>query len=127
MIGLCETCLVFSSADDDTRLNVKDFSLIRANNPHNCKRGGVSIYFTFGCSQRNPLNLSECLVLEINIQNKKAFVISFYRSPNQSKDEFDQFLLNFEQLISDKLSQNLHFILVTGDLMFDCLFGGKIT
>ena len=61
------------------------------------------------------LYLNECLVLEINIQNKKGFVISLYQSPNQSKDEFDQFLLNFELLISGRISQNPHFILVTGD------------
>ena len=63
----------------------------------------------------SPLNLHECLVLEINIQNKKGYIIYLYRSPSQSKDEFDQFLLNFEQLISDRMSQNPHFILVTGD------------
>ena len=45
----------------------------------------------------------------------KGYVISLYRSPSQSKDEFDQFLLNFEQLTSDRMNQNLHFILVTGD------------
>ena len=44
--------------------------------------------------------------------NKKGFAITLYRSPNQSKDEFDQFLLNFEQLMSEKMNQNLHFILV---------------
>ena len=66
----------------------------------------------------SPLNLNECLVLEMNIQNKKGFVISLYRLPNQSKDEFDQFLLNFEQLMSDRMSQNPHFILVTGDYNF---------
>ena len=37
--------LDFFYADDDTRLNLKDFTLIRAYNPHNCKREGVSIYF----------------------------------------------------------------------------------
>ena len=50
--------------------------------------------------------------------NKKGFAITLYRSPNQSKDEFDQFLLNFEQLMSDKMNQNLHFILVIGDFNF---------
>ena len=91
--------------------------MIRADNPHNCKKGGVSIYFKehLAVCPISPLNLNECLVLEINIQNKKGFVISLYQSPNQSKDEFDQFFLNFEQLISDRMSQNPHFILVTGD------------
>ena len=116
-ICLSETYLDFSYADDDSRLNLKDFTLIRADNPHNCKKGGVSIYFKehLAVCLISPLNLNECLVLEINIQNKKGFVISLYQSPNQSKDEFDQFFLNFEQLISDRMSQNPHFILVTGD------------
>ena len=52
-------------------------------------------------------------MLEINIHNKKGYVISLYGSP--SKDEFHQFLPNFEQLISDRMSQNPHFILVTGE------------
>ena len=112
MICLFETYVDSSYADDDTRLN-----LDRADNPHNCKRGGVSIYFKehMAVLLVSPLNLHECLVLEINIQNKKGYVFSLYRSPSQSKDEFDQLLLNFEQLIFDRISQNLHFILVTGD------------
>ena len=44
MICLSETYLDSSYADDDTRLNLKDFNLIRADNPYNRKRGGVSIY-----------------------------------------------------------------------------------
>ena len=105
MICLSETYLDSSYANNDTRLNLKDFTLIRAENPHNCKRGGVSIYFKehLAVCPVSPLNLNESLVLEINIQNKKGFVISLYPSPNQSKDEFDQFLLNFEQLVSDRI------------------------
>ena len=108
MICLSETYLDSFYADDDTRLNLKDFTLIRAKNPHNCKRGGVSIYFKEHLAVRpvSPLNLNECLALEIYIQNKKGYVISLYQSPSQSKDEFDQFFLNFEQLISDRMSQN---------------------
>ena len=36
MICLSKTYLDSSYADDDTRLNLKDFILIRADNPHNC-------------------------------------------------------------------------------------------
>ena len=72
MICLSQTDLDSSYADDDARLNLKDFHLIRADNPHNCKRGGVRIYFKEYLAVRPviPLNLNECLVLEINIQNK---------------------------------------------------------
>ena len=87
--------------------------MIRADNPHNCKRGGVSIYFKELLAVRHvsPLNLHECLVQEINSRIKKDM-----QSPCQTKDEFDQFLLNFEQLISDRMNQNPRFILVTGDI-----------
>ena len=83
----------------------------------NPQRGGVSIYFKEHLAVRpvDPLNLNECFVLEINILNKEGYVISLYRSPSQSKNDLDQFLLNFKQLISDRMSQNPHFILVTGD------------
>ena len=91
--------------------------MIRANNPHNCKRGGVSISFKehLTVCPVSPLNLDECLVLPINTQNKEGFVISLYRSLTPSKEEFNQFILNFEQLIFDRISQNPHFIFVTGD------------
>ena len=79
-----------------------------------CKRGGVSIYFKEHVAARPVLspNLNECLVLGFL---KKGYVISLYQSPSQSKNEFDNFLLNFEQLISDWISQNPHFRLETGD------------
>ena len=91
--------------------------MIRVDNPYNCRRGGVSIYQKehLAVHPVSSLDLNQCLVLEISSRIKKGYVISLYRSPSQSKDEFDQFLLNFEQLIPDRISQNPHFILVTGD------------
>ena len=54
-------------------------------------------------------------VLYWKLVSRIGFVISLYRSPNQSKDDFDQFFLNFEQLISARMSRNPHFKLVTRD------------
>ena len=45
MIYLSGTYLDSCYADDDTRLNLKDLTLIRADNPHNCNRDEFSIYF----------------------------------------------------------------------------------
>ena len=42
----------------------------------------------------------------------------WYLSPSQGKNEFDQFITDFQQLISDKMSQTPHFIIVTGDFVF---------
>ena len=74
MTYLSETYVDSSNEDDDdTRLNSKDFTLIRADNLHSCKRGGVNIYFKehLGICLASLLNLNECLELEINKQNKK--------------------------------------------------------
>ena len=84
IICLSETFLDSSSADDNPRLNLKDFTMIRVDNSDNCKRAGVSIYFKEHLAGHpvRSLNLNECLVLEINIQNKKGYVISLYWSPS---------------------------------------------
>ena len=60
MIWLCETYLDSSYADDNTRLNLKDLTLIRADNPHNCKRGAVIIVFKehLAVDAVSPLNLN---------------------------------------------------------------------
>ena len=117
MICLSKTYLDSSYADNDTRPNLKYCTLIRADNPHNCKRDGVSIYFKEHLAVRpvSPLNLNESLVLEINIQNKKGYVVSLTDHLVKVRMSLISFVLNFEQLISDKMSPDPHFILVTGD------------
>ena len=49
---------------------------------------------------------------------RKDFV-TLSKSPNQTTDEFDLFLLNLEKVIVDISSRNTHFLLITGD------FNGK--
>ena len=117
MIWLSETFLDSSYADDDTQLNLKDFTLTGADNPRNSKIGGVSINFKkhLAVLPISLLSLNECLVLKSNIQNKKGYVTSLCQSPSQSKNEFHQLTLNFEQLISNRMSQNSLYILVTCD------------
>ena len=63
----------------------------------------------------SPLNLNECLLLEINTDSKKGHIIFPYQSSSQSKYEFDHFLPNFEQLISDRMSRNPLFMLAAGE------------
>ena len=126
MICLSETNLDSSYIQMMTH-DVTYFTLIRADNPHNCKRGGVSIYFKKHLAVRpvSLLNLNECRMLEISIQNKKGHAISLHQSPSQSNqflrskcsqsDQSDQFLRNFKQFISDRMSRNPHFTLATGE------------
>ena len=42
-------------------------------------------------------------------------MVSLYRSPSQTQDEFDIFLINLEQSIGDIIVKNSLFVLITGD------------
>ena len=50
-------------------------------------------------------NLPECLVCEVNYENKKIFIVVLYRFPSQNDDEFDEFLRSFEGVI-DLINQS---------------------
>ena len=45
------------------------------------------------CSFGSIPYLKECLLLEVLIQNEKGSVVSLYRSPSQTQEEFNDFLL----------------------------------
>ena len=59
--------------------------------------------------------LSECLLCEVSINNKKGYVAVLYRSPSQNSLEFDNFILKFEIILSDINSSNLHFSIILGN------------
>ena len=59
--------------------------------------------------------LKECLVLEVSINNKRGYVVSLYRSPSQTPDEFDSFITNLEKIVVDISRSNPHFLLLIGD------------
>ena len=44
-------------------------------------------------------DLSECLTLEVTISKKKGYVITLYRSPSQTSDEFDSFISSSEKAL----------------------------
>ena len=51
---------------------------------------------------------------EVFIHNRKDSVVSLYRSPGQTQEQFNDFLLNSEQLLSDITSCNPSFLLIAG-------------
>ena len=53
--------------------------------------------------------------MEIFVNNKKGYIVSLYRSPSQTPDEFDSFINNFEKLIIDIYSRKADFVLMIGD------------
>ena len=47
--------------------------------------------------------------------NNKGYVVSLYRSPGQTSDEFYSFVNNLEKLMTDIYSQKADFVLIIGD------------
>ena len=84
----------------------------------NVERGGVCIYFKESLSIRFldvPSNLNECLLCELSYKNKKCFIATLYRSPAQSRKEFEKFLSNFEILIKTIFNQKMVISIIMGD------------
>ena len=91
------------SSIPDNVLDIEGYRLIRADHPNNIKIGGVCIYYKESLPARviNIPYIKEALLLEMNYNNKKVIISVIDRSPSRSTDEFESFLLNFEQLLDD--------------------------
>ena len=63
---------------------------------------------------------------EVSIINKKGYVAVFYRSPSQNSLEFDNFILNFEKMLSDIILLILIFLLFLVILMRGQIIGRNV-
>ena len=96
----------------------------RADHPNDVKRGGVCAYIRESLPARNFSNsyLRNLLTLQVSISNKKCYFISatllviksatLYRSSSQTSDEFDSFISNLEQLLTNITSCDPHFVIL---------------
>ena len=84
------------SADNDA-LSIDCYNIIRADHPHNQKRGGVCIYFKEQLKLKQIItsNFSECILCEISMGNKIGYIAVTYRSPSQTASEFANFFRKF--------------------------------
>ena len=58
--------------------------------------------------------MKTAVLLKLVQNNKKVFVLVVYCSPSQTNDEFNQFLLNFEQMLLNINQRKTYLTLVTG-------------
>ena len=114
-IYLSETYL--DSSVSDSLLKIDGYSLVRADHPNDTKRGGVCIYYKESLPVRviNSPYFEDALLLEMTYHNKKVIVSVIYRSPSQSINEFDSFLSNLENLVSDINNRKPALFIITGD------------
>ena len=90
--------------------------MVRVDHPNNIKKGGLCAYVRKSSPVRNFSNsyLSEYLTLEVTVSNKNVYVITLYRSPSQTSDEFQSFISSLEKLLSNINSFDSHFVILLG-------------
>ena len=116
LIGIVETHL--DTTVDENKLAIDGYTFFNSNHPQNVKRGGVGLYIkeSFPAKKRSDLEiLSECIVCEIQIKRKKYFFSVLYRSPSQSQEEYEEFTMNFDLMLSKMAAENPHCVIITGD------------
>ena len=108
----------------ETLLN--DYTFVHANNPVNTGNGGVGLFYknSLPIIVRNDLSYDESIVVELKFGRKKINFSVLYRTPfNHTSLEFQDFLLNFENLYLKIKTENPSAIFL-GDFMHTLSFGG---
>ena len=57
----------------------------------------------------------KCILCETHIQNTTGYVAVIYRSPSQSSNEFEEFLVNFNKLLNQVNMLKSSFTVILGD------------
>ena len=114
---LSETYLDSTIPNDDDKLQVPGYTLIRSDLPSNTKRDGVCIYYKRSLPLRviNFGYLHECLSFELQIGDKICNYGAIYRSPSQSQDDFEVFADNFEMTLELLAQKNPFLLTAIGD------------
>ena len=97
--------------------------MIRSDHPSDSTKGGLCMYYKEHISliKRDDIcTLDNWLVTEIRSQNEKCFLTCLYRSPSQSRDEFENFCTNFDILLSQINDKLPICSVVTGDFNSQC-------
>ena len=112
IICLSETYLDSSVAPDDDNLEISGYNLVRSNHPSNNKRRGVCVYYQFFLPLRalDIQYLHECIRFD-----KICNFVALYRSPSQTRDEFEKFSDNLELNLGTLLQKNPFLVVAIGD------------
>ena len=114
---ICLTETYLDSTVDPNNLLINGYNLLRADCPDNVKRGGVCLYYKENLTLQlvDTPYIEQCILCEINIQNITGYVAVIYRSPSQSSNEFEDFLVNFGKLLNQVNMLKSSFTVIFGD------------
>ena len=85
--------------------------------PSNTKLRGVCLYYKCLLSLKvmGVSYLQECINFEVKIGDKTCNFVSLFRSPNQTKDGFENFIKNAELNLEQIANKSPFLIVVLGD------------
>ena len=135
---ICLTETYLDSTVDPNNLLINGYNLLRTGHPDNVKRGCVSLYYRDNLTLRlvDTHYIDQFILCKINIQNTTGYVAVIDRSPSQSNNEFEEFLVNFDKFLNqvNMLKSSFTVILADfndlGDLggdFNDLYLGGQMT
>ena len=81
------------------------------------KRGGACIYFRNSLPPKILIihHLQESISFELQVVSKIYKIISLYRTPSQTSDDFETFTYNFELTLETLADSNSNLIVELGD------------
>ena len=94
IICLFETSLNSSLNNEDDRLIMRGYNLIRSDHPSGLQKGGVCAYYKVHIpliTRDNLCTLNNCLATEIILENEKCFLTCLYHSASQNQHKLEIF------------------------------------
>ena len=121
VITISESMLDQTISDNDIFIEGFSREIYRSDHPSNSKTGGACVYFREGLpiKQRPDLELlQELIVTELTISSKKIFLITLYRSPSQTSEQYENFVDRLQLIINRVSGERPYCLILTGD--FNC-------
>ena len=114
---ICLTETYLNSTVDPKNPLINGYKLVRADNPDDFKRGGVCLYYRENLTLQlvDTPYIEQCILCETHIQNTTGYVAAICRSPSQSSNEFEEFLVNFNKLLNQVNMLKSSFTVILGD------------
>ena len=117
VICISESYLNSDTSSNQYNLNIPGYNMSRAAHPSGNRRGGVFIFYkeSLPIKMLNIDYLQECICFDLKIGSKLCTIVSLYRSPSQSADEFDNSLNKLNLTMESIIQKNPFLTVVIGD------------
>ena len=96
---------------------ISGYTLVRSDHPSNNKRRGACIYYKRFLPLRvlHVQYLQECMCFELKVGDKTCNLLSLYRFPSQSQDDFETFTENLKLNLENLVQRNLFLVVEVRD------------